>query len=510
MSDFGEWLPSITAEPPGPRSLALADRLAAVETRNVTWLGDDFPVFWTEASGANIRDADDNVYIDLTAAFGVALWGHRNPWIGGAIQAQAERLVHGMGDVHPPRGKLQLLESLARLMPWADTRTTLANSGSEAVEIALKTARLKTGKSGVIAFEGGYHGLTAGALAATERPYFREPFQSTLNPGVAWLPYPHQHGDAGVEPVDEMAVLDEVRRLLREGVRSRANDHIPVGAIILEAVQARGGVRVLSESFGRALTALANEAGVVLIADEIFTGVGRCGALLASSRVGLTPDVVCVGKVLGGGLPLSACCGSAEVMNAWPESPGEALHTSTFLGHPLACSAGTAVLAEVDAGLPERAEALGEKLRAMLGAALGREPGVSPVRGLGLLLGFTMIDGAGAAIPGAGFDVAKAALRRGLILLPAGDRGEVVELSPPVVLKDAQIEFAVDALVESVREVVGGAAREMAGGLAQEAMVGSIAASDSDLDPGVEDVSPAPSIDAGADVGTSEVVGGQG
>ena len=479
MSDFGEWLPQVDVRPPGPKSLALAQRLAAVESRNITWLGDDWPVFWTEAAGANIRDADDNVFIDLTAAFGVALWGHRNTWIVGAIQAQADRLIHGMGDVHPPRGKLQLLESLARLMPWPGARSTLASTGSEAVEIALKTARLKTGRSGVIAFRGGYHGLTAGALSTTERPYFREPFQSTLNSGVAWLPYPHQHGSDGLAVVDEDAVLAELRRLLRDGVpvarsdspgelpttttgdttmapamtERRVGEGVPVGAIIIEPVQARGGVRVLSASFGRELTAMAREAGVVLIADEIFTGLGRCGATLASSRVGLLPDVVCVGKVLGGGLPLSACVGSADVMDAWPESPGEALHTSTFLGHPLACAAGTAVLAEVDAGLSERAEAVGGRLRGALEAGLEGEVGVSSVRGMGLLLGFTILDDSGEPVPGGGFEVARAALRRGLILLPAGDQGEVVELSPPVVLSEAQIESAVDALVASVREV---------------------------------------------------------
>lgn len=486
MSDLGEWLPHLEVNPPGPRSLELAVRLAAVESRNVTWLDPDFPVFWVEAAGANVRDADDNIYIDLTSAFGVALWGHRNPWVAGAIVAQADRLVHGMGDVHPPRGKLQLLESLARLMPWPESRSTLANSGSEAVEIALKTARLKTGKSGVIAFKGGYHGLTAGALATTERDYFRAPFQSTLNRGVAWLPYPHQHGDAGLEPVDEDAVLASLRELIRDGIpprhdgsadggdgflgpdgiaaverggggdgdrdRAAAGTRVPVGAIIIEAVQARSGVRVLSQTFGRELTAIARESGVVLIADEIFTGLGRCGAVLASSRVGLLPDLICMGKVLGGGLPLSVCAGSAEVMDAWPASPGEALHTSTFLGHPLACAAATAVLAEVNAGLTERAEELGGRMMEMLAAALSDEPGVSAVRGMGLLMGFTIVDDAGQPVPGGAFEVAKAGLRHGLILLPAGDTGQVVELSPPVVLTDRQIEYSIDALVDSVRE----------------------------------------------------------
>lgn len=485
MADFGALLPRVTVPPPGPASRALADRLRQVESRNVTWLGEDFPVFWEEARGANVRDADGNVYLDLTAAFGVALPGHRSPTVAAALRAQGDRLVHGMGDVHPPAAKVELLERLVEVLGAEGfggrdkgagavgsagerkndpgLRAVLASSGSEAVEIALKTAHLATGKPGVIAFRGGYHGLTLGALSATARPYFREPFAGRVPEGVAWGAFPvaggSAEGSAGAGrgenrprgagpsassvPGSPDAALAQVEGWLRNGLP----DGTPVGAVIVEPVQARGGVRIPAEGFGAGLTRLAREHGALLVADEIYTGLGRCGAVLASHRVGLEPDLVCLGKVLGGGLPLSACVGSREVMDAWPLSPGEALHTSTFLGHPLACAAGVSVLGEVAGGLPTRAEEMGVRLLASLREALTGVEGVREVRGMGLLLGIELG-------PAEGVRVAEAALRRGILVLPAGDRGEVVELSPPVVLTREQEAAAVEGVASAVRTVL--------------------------------------------------------
>jgi 4-aminobutyrate aminotransferase/(S)-3-amino-2-methylpropionate transaminase len=210
---------------------------------------------------------------------------------------------------------------------------------------------------------------------------------------------------------------------------------------------------VLSAEFAREASDLARRAGALVIADEVFTGLGRCGAVLASPRVGLDPDLVCLGKVLGGGLPLSACAGPTRVMNAWPPSPGEALHTSTFLGHPLACAAGVAVLEQVEGGLPARAEALGERLRAGLDRRLSATPGVAPVRGLGLLLGVAFLDEDGAPRPAAAVAAAERALALGVLALPAGERGHVLELTPPACLTDAQVEAAVD-VVASVAAAV--------------------------------------------------------
>lgn len=444
MTEFGRLPPGVSVPPPGPASRRLAARLRRVESRNVTWLGDDFPIFWEEARGANVRDADGNVYLDLTAAFGVALLGHRDAGVAEALRVQGGRLVHGMGDVHPPGSKVVFLEGLVDLLenagfhPREGCRALLASSGSEAVEAALKTSHLATGRPGVVAFRGGYHGLTLGALSTTARAYFRMPFRQRLREEqVAWGTFP-----VSADSLEES--LHEVEVWLADGLPGG----VPVGTVIVEPVQARGGVRIPTPGFGERLTSLARKHGVVLVADEIYTGLGRCGSVLASQRVGLDPDLVCLGKVLGGGLPMSACVGSTSVMDAWPASPGEALHTSTFLGHPLACAAGSAVLARVAGGLPQAAEELGGRLRTALVGALGSLGGVREVRGMGLLLGIELE-------AGGGVKVAKEALRQGLLVLPAGDQGEVVELSPPATLTRQQERAAVEGLVRSIGTVLG-------------------------------------------------------
>ena len=330
--EFGSRLPEILVPPPGPRSLELSRRLARVESRNVTHLTPAFPVFWDSARGTNVRDVDGNVFLDLTGAFGVSVAGHGNPLITQEIRDQAERLVHGMGDVHPPAKKVELLEALARIVPWADSRTILGSSGSEAVEAALKTALLATGKPGIVAFEGAYHGLTLGSLAVTEREDFREPFRERLYPGVRFVPFPEPlRMGSGASSQS----LDAVAEVMDEGAGGEG-----IGAVIVEPIQGRAGVRVPPMGFLRDLASLVREAGALLIFDEIFTGLGRTGSLFACLQEDMLPDLLCLGKGLGGGLPLSACVGPRDVMEAWPPSGGEAIHTSTFLGHPLACAAG--------------------------------------------------------------------------------------------------------------------------------------------------------------------------
>ena len=446
-SAFGTILPHLRVPPPGPASRAWADRLRAVESRNVTYLASDWPIFWTEALGSNVRDADDNVYVDLSAGFGVALLGHSHPAVVEAVTEQARRLVHGMGDVHPPEIRVRLLERLCGLAPWRDARAVLASTGSEAVEIALKTAQLATGKPGVLAFTSGYHGLTLGSLAATGRDDFRRPFARRLYPGVRFVPFPvacdFRTGSRRLET--DKTTCDKTLGLVRQALRLGAPNGDPIGAVLVEPVQGRAGARLAPAGFMSSLSRLAREAGALVIADEILTGMGRCGVMLASERVELEPDLVCVGKALGGGLPISACVGSESVMDAWPASRGEALHTSTVLGHPLACAA---ALAALDRYSPERVlervDLLAERLLDRLSERLSGVRGVADVRGLGLLLGIDLGEA------GAGARVALAALRRGLIVLPAGDAGEVVELTPAVTLTDEQLAGAVEALAGAI------------------------------------------------------------
>ena len=415
----------------------LARRLSRVESRNVTFL-ERLPPFWTEARGAGVRDAAGNVYLDFTGAFGVAFAGHRHPRVVERIREQSGLLIHGMGDIHPPAVKVELLEALAGWMPWPESRGILGLSGSDAVEAALKTAQLATGRAGVIAFEGSYHGLTLGALATTHREHFRRPFAERLADHVHFAPFPSSRSEA-------KRALDRVSKLLA------ADAPVPVGSVIVEPIQGRAGVRVPPGGFLTELAKRTRAGGALLIADEIFTGMGRTGDLLASTGDGVVPDLVCLGKALGGGMPLSACFGPATVMDAWPPSTGEAIHTSTFLGHPLSCAGGLGFLEAVKAeDLVARARRLGERAQDYLVAKLDDCDRVAAVRGRGLMLGVELRRRAGepAAV---GAMVAERALERGLIVLPSGEGGDVVELTPPATLTPEELERGLQILVAVIR-----------------------------------------------------------
>jgi len=404
-------------------------------------------VFWEEARGANVRDVDGNIYLDLTGAFGVSSAGHSSPGVVEGIRSQANRLIHGMGDVHPPAIKLEFLEALAGLGPWPDSRAILGSSGSEAVEAALKTALLVTGRPGILAFEGAYHGLTLGSLATTHREDFRGPFLSRLYEGVRFAPYPdYRDGDRAIRKS-----LDKIRWILREG-----DGGDEVGAVIIEPIQGRAGVRIPPPGYLEALADLTWNAKALLIFDEIFTGLGRTGALFAFLHEGVVPDLLCLGKGLGGGLPLSACVGPARIMDAWPPSRGEAIHTSTFLGNPLACAAGLSFLGELDrGGLVARSHALGERLLGSLRTALTGVPEVSEVRGRGLLVGVDFRQpGSTAPLRRAAVRASTLALREGILILPAGAEGHVLEFSPPLVITEEQLDWAVPRLKRVIEEAV--------------------------------------------------------
>src|SRR5262245_6446904 len=424
VAPFEDQLPALKTSVPGPRSRELAARLARVESRNVTCL-DPEPIFWQRARGANVWDVDDNRYLDLGAAFGVANVGHAHPRVVQAVAEQAAELLHGMGDVNPSAVKVELLEALARRSPGGGpARAVLGSSGSDAVEIALKTAALATGRAGVVAFEGGYHGLAIGALDATHRESFRAPFAARLARATAFARF----GD-----------VDDVRR-------AAAVCRAPVGAVIVEPIQGRGGERVPPSGFLAALRGVCDAEGWLLIADEVYTGFGRTGTWFACEHEGVRPDLLCVGKGLASGMPISACIGRAEVMDAWPASRGEALHTQTFLGHPPACAAALASLAvPEDEKLIARAAEVGARALARLRDATAGTASVVEVRGRGLLLGVECV----------GPEVVQSALTgllaRGVIALPCGDDGRVIALSPPLTIDRDVLDFALDALAEELR-----------------------------------------------------------
>ena len=450
ITELANSLPDIRIPPPGPRSSYLTRELTARESRGMTLVTESFPVVWERAEGSNVWDADGNRYVDLTAAFGVAAAGHAHPRIVAAIRAQAALLPHGMGDVHPPEAKIALLESLAELSPYEDPQMILGTNGGEAVEIALKTACLHTGKPGVIAFTGAYHGLTYGALSLTDGQRFRAPFEAQLNRSVLRAGFPHPFRPpprlAGPADVGEAALADVERLLASEEGRE-------VGAVIVEPIQGRGGIVVPPPGFLAGLHGLCRRNGVLLIADEVMTGLGRTGARFACVVEGIVPDLLCVGKALSGSLPVSACIGTALVMNSWPPSEGEAIHTATFSGNPLSCAAAAASLAVLEEeGRAARAAELGEGLKQRLeNLAAGRDC-IGDVRGRGLMFGIELVDDNGDPDGDLARRVVVESLRRGWVLIAEGPEGNVISLTPPLIITDALLEAAVEMLATAIEE----------------------------------------------------------
>lgn len=431
MADLEE----IRTEVPGPRSRELTPTLRSFESRNVTFVDKDFPIFWESASEALVSDVDGNRYIDLTGAFGVANTGHSNPYVAAAVHDQAVRLMHGMGDVHPTEVKVRLLETLAKIAPGDLSKTFLASTGAEAVEAALKTAMLATGKFAFAAYRGAYHGLSLGTLAVSGIEKFREPFASFVASNTLFLDYPRANPLAADEGAGN--ALDEAKRAL--GARG------DIAALIAEPMQGRGGCIVPPKGYLKGLRALCDSLGILLIVDEIYTGFGRTGALFACQHEDVVPDILCVGKAMANGFPISAAIARPAIMDVWPESPGEALHTSTYLGNPMGCAAALANLGEIERHeLPQRARQLGLMLGARLDALRSDGKAVE-VRGRGLMWGIEFADAATAG------DIVKNALKAGVILLQAGPQGNVISITPPLVITQQQLFRAVDIIAACIK-----------------------------------------------------------
>ncbi|MEL6346476.1 MAG: aspartate aminotransferase family protein [Myxococcota bacterium] len=416
----GDQPPQLLTALPGPASQRWIDRLAAHECPAITarrarraaslGVADDDPIVWDEALGSNVLDVDGNRLVDLTAGFGVASVGHRNPAVVAAGQAQLAHLTHAMGDAYPDPQRIRLLERLSQLTGL--DRTILGSSGSDAVEAALKTARIATGRDAVVAFSASYHGLSYGVLSTTgyKSQSFQAPFAGQLGAHVRRARFGGE-----IPPLDD------------------------VGAVLVEPIQGRGGVRVPPPGWLEDLIGRAHDAGAVVIFDEIYTGFGRSGVWFAFQRLppDRRPDLVCLGKGLAGGYPVSACVGTRSVMDAWGASRGEAIHTQTFLGNPVGCAMSLACLDEVERIIPT-VPAKGAWV-----AGQFRERGLG-VRGQGLLLGIEV---------DRSLALSRALLRRGYIILPAGEQAEVLAFTPPLVITWGQLADFLVAFDDARAEV---------------------------------------------------------
>lgn len=406
-------IPEIKTVIPGPCSQDLAVRLRKHESRNVTYVDESWPVFWERAQGVNVWDADGNRFLDFTSAFGVAGLGHRHPEIVAAMKEQCDQLLHGMGDVHPTALKVEMCARLSRLTfeRWGagPGKVVLSNSGFEAVETALKTARLATGKRGVMAFANGYHGLGYGSLLGTDLEKFRGPF------------------------VDQLA---GVTTRVDYGSFELPNDDA-IGAVLVEPIQGRGGKVLPPAGFLSALRDWCDAHGALLIFDEIYTGFHRTGKWFACEWEGVIPDLICVGKAMSGGFPISACVGKSEVMDKWPESPGEALHTSTFLGHPVGCA-----MALKSLEILERHETieLVEVVSASLSSALQSfdHTAVHAIRGRGMMWGMELDRPAGGLLA--------SLLAEGLLFLADGPQGNVLSFTPPFLISEVELDHALTVI----------------------------------------------------------------
>ncbi len=412
--------PELLTRVPGPRSLAYSKRLAAVECPGVTSPSNP-TVIWDRARGSNVIDVDGNRYVDLLAGFGVAALGYGRPEITEVLAQQADALSNSLGDVYPARIKTEMLETLCAMLPDGLDSAILSMSGSDAVESALKTALRVTGRPGVIAFEGAYHGLGFGALDATHRSFFREPFESRLPHQTRFVPY----GD-----------IDAVKSTLQDR---------DIGAILVEPIQGRGGMRPAPFGFLSALRELADASRVMLIVDEVYTGLGRTGRMLACEHDDVTPDLALIGKALGAGLPISACVGRAEIMAGWGESQGEALHTHTHMGYPLGCAVAKRVLELIATEkLIQRADSLGRLAIDHLTTGLKANAFVREVRGRGLFIGIELDRRSHAET------IMRDALQAGWILICEGEEARVLSLAPPLTIGEAVFANALDYLIQHI------------------------------------------------------------
>jgi 4-aminobutyrate aminotransferase-like enzyme len=411
--------------------------LRTYESRNVLFMEPDgsWPIVWERAKDVHVWDADGKKYLDLSGAFGVAAAGHANANVVKAGQKQMARLLHAMGDVHPHAQKAQLAKKLSEITfkRWSKKsgKTIFSNSGFEAVEAALKTAALATKKNGVIAFTGAYHGLGYGALNVTHRDFFRSPFQSQLREFGNFVSFPKKLSDLAT-------VEFQIRNFFRRG---------RIGAILVEPIQARGGCNVPPPEVLPLLRKLCDEFGAILILDEIYTGFGRTGKWFACEHSKVIPDLICLGKALTGGFPLSACVGRADLMDAaWPASRGEAIHTSTFLGHPVGCAMALAQISEIEKlKLPERSAELGKFLLEELSKVQSPKSKVE-ARGLGLMAGIELKLPDGKPATQIALDAIKKLLHRGYIFLPEGEFGNVISFTPPLTITKPQLAKAVNEL----------------------------------------------------------------
>ena len=416
--------PAIVTELPGPAARAVIERDERVSSPSLTRV---YPLVVKRGSGIVIEDVDGNRFLDFNAGIAVNAAGHAHPHVNAAVHAQVDACLHYCSSdfYHPVYA--ELCERLDASSPMPKSRTFLANSGTEAVEGALKLARHHTGRPNVIAFYGAFHGRSLGSLSLTSsKAKYRSGF-GIVTPGSYHAPFAFDGEPNGVEYIEEVLF----QRMTEPG---------DVAAIFVEPIQGEGGYIVPPAGWLASIRDLCDRHGILLVMDEVQSGIGRTGKMWACEHEGVVPDIITAGKGLASGLPLSAIIARDEIMR-W--APGK--HGSTFGGNPVACAAAVATLDLVEGGLMDNATVVGDQLLAGLRSLAEQQPMISAVRGRGLMIGFDVTDHDTAEA------VEQACFERGLLVLTCGKRG--IRLAPPLVVNAEQARTALSIIADACAAV---------------------------------------------------------
>lgn len=432
-------LPHLTGPLPGPRAQQVIARDHQTVSPSYTR---GYPLVASRGEGAIVEDVDGNRFLDFNAGIAVVATGHCHPRVVEAIREQAGRLIHMSGTDFYYESLVDLAEKLAALSPGAaERRVSFCNSGAEAVEGAMKLARYATGRDKFIAFLGAFHGRTMGALSLTARKAVQRRGFGPLVPGVVHTPYPNCYRCPFGQTAANCAV--ECAKFIEDTLLKTIAPAEEVAAIVIEPVQGEGGYIVPPQKFFDELARITEKYGILLICDEVQSGVGRTGKMWASEHFNAVPDILSVAKGIASGLPLGATVARADLMR-W--TPGA--HASTFGGNPVACAAALVTIELLEQELIDNAARMGAHLMARLREWPARFPIVGDVRGLGLMLGIELVrdQSSKTKAPELRDRVVALAFERGLLVLGAGDN--TLRLSPPLIISRDQCDFALDTLEE--------------------------------------------------------------
>ncbi|HXZ13582.1 MAG TPA: acetyl ornithine aminotransferase family protein [Candidatus Sulfotelmatobacter sp.] len=436
-------LPNLVTPLPGPKAQKLVERDHDVMSPSYTR---SYPLVAKKGRGALVEDVDGNIFLDFAAGIAVVATGHCHPEVVAAIQKQAAELIHMSGtDFYYPN-MVELGEKLAAIAPGdGPKRVYFGNSGTEAVEAAIKLAKYHTGRDKLIAFHGAFHGRTMGSLSLTASRSIQRKGFGTLLSGVFHMPFPDTYrGTYGVRP--ETASADCLSYLVNELFRRRV-DPDEVAGIFIEPIQGEGGYLPAPAEFLQGLEKICREHGILLIADEVQSGMGRTGKWWAIDHAGVEPDIICVAKGVASGMPLGAMIARADVMD-W--SPGA--HASTFGGNPVCVAAGLATYKLLEQHYIQNAARMGEFILGEIADWRERHNIVGDIRGKGLMIGIEFVrdQKTKEKAPELRNQIVQLAFQKGLLLLGSGDT--TLRICPPLLIDEEQADFAVRTLDACITE----------------------------------------------------------